>query len=320
MNLAFLSFENTNSTNEVSTASGDFRVSTADRIIKFPTTNQMDGDDLEELDLRWQVAMLTVRVKKLSATTVTEKGILLENVDLEGVKEEDLMVTMAGAMHKQLNLHLKHGLYSTARPLASKIAQSNSVIRPKHPRLDIVKPKASNTSIKRSYFTQPVYRPKDLKPDVKTFGVKNMTTVGTRAVVSKGKVENVLKKDKWVWRPKMNYQDHVYKYNGSYMLKKFEYVDQKGFPMVDSVAQPYDWHKCLSFNYEKISMRLCGFGSDPKGALKLLDESQVVLRAPRKDGVYSLDLKNIVPSGGITYLYANATLDESKLRHRRLGP
>ncbi|GJU15075.1 ribonuclease H-like domain-containing protein, partial [Tanacetum coccineum] len=83
---------------------------------------------------------------------------------------------------------------STARPLASKIAQSNSVIRPNHPRLDIVRPKASNSPIKRSYFTQPVYRPKDLKPDVKTFRVKNMTTVGTRAVVSKGKVENVLKK------------------------------------------------------------------------------------------------------------------------------
>ncbi|GKC87039.1 ribonuclease H-like domain-containing protein [Tanacetum coccineum] len=112
---------------------------------------------------------------------------------------------------------------STARPLASKIAQSNSVIRPNHPRLEIVRPKASNSPIKRSYNTQPVYRPKDLKTDVKTFGVKNMTTVGTRAVVSKGKVENVLKKDKWVWRPKMNYQDHVYKYNGSYMLKKFEY-------------------------------------------------------------------------------------------------
>ncbi|GJX87867.1 putative reverse transcriptase domain-containing protein [Tanacetum coccineum] len=48
-NLAFLSSENTNSTNEVSTGSGDFG---------------MDGDDLEELDLRWQVAMLTVRVKK----------------------------------------------------------------------------------------------------------------------------------------------------------------------------------------------------------------------------------------------------------------
>ncbi|GJW87066.1 ribonuclease H-like domain-containing protein [Tanacetum coccineum] len=32
---------------------------------------------------------------------------------------------------------------------------------------------------------------------------------------------------------------------------------------------------------------------------KLLDESQVVLRAPRKDDVYSLDLKNIVPSGDL---------------------
>ncbi|GKB18186.1 retrovirus-related pol polyprotein from transposon TNT 1-94 [Tanacetum coccineum] len=54
-------------------------------------------------------------------------------------------------------------------------------------------------------------------------------------------------------------------------------------------------------------------------SFKLLDESQVVLRAPRKDDVYNLDLKNIVPSGGITCLYANATADESKLWHRRLG-
>ncbi|GKF78418.1 hypothetical protein Tco_0233986, partial [Tanacetum coccineum] len=31
-------------------------------------------------------------------------------------------------------------------------------------------------------------------------------------------------------------------------------------------------------------------------SFKLLDETQVVLKAPRKDDVYSLDLKNIVPS------------------------
>ncbi|GJS53609.1 ribonuclease H-like domain-containing protein [Tanacetum coccineum] len=53
-------------------------------------------------------------------------------------------------------------------------------------------------------------------------------------------------------------------------------------------------------------------------SFKLLMESQVVLRAPRKDE-YSLDLKNIVPFGGITCLYANATADESTLWHRRLG-
>ncbi|GJR67793.1 ribonuclease H-like domain-containing protein [Tanacetum coccineum] len=62
-NLAFLSSENTSSTNEVSNASGDFGVSTAGG------TSQIDGDDLEELDLRWQVAMLTIRVKKFIQRT-----------------------------------------------------------------------------------------------------------------------------------------------------------------------------------------------------------------------------------------------------------
>ncbi|GKC20154.1 ribonuclease H-like domain-containing protein [Tanacetum coccineum] len=93
-NLAFLSSENTSSTNEVSTASGDFGVSTAGGISQVSTTpcahdvacsffaqpttspqlknedfQQIDEDDLEELDLRWQVAMLTVRVRKFIQKT-----------------------------------------------------------------------------------------------------------------------------------------------------------------------------------------------------------------------------------------------------------
>ncbi|GJU80662.1 putative ribonuclease H-like domain-containing protein [Tanacetum coccineum] len=52
---------------------------------------------------------------------------------------------------------------------------------------------------------------------------------------------------------------------------------------------------------------------------KLLDENHVLLRVPRKDNMYSVDLKNIVPSGGLTCLFAKATLDESNLWHRRLG-
>ncbi|GJR49614.1 ribonuclease H-like domain-containing protein [Tanacetum coccineum] len=91
-NLAFLSFENTSRTNEVSTDSGNFRVNTAGRtnsssqvsstpgadelVCSFfaqqttspPLDNedlqQIDLDDLEELDIRWQVAMLTVRVQR----------------------------------------------------------------------------------------------------------------------------------------------------------------------------------------------------------------------------------------------------------------
>ncbi|GKC70277.1 hypothetical protein Tco_1116160 [Tanacetum coccineum] len=96
-NLAFLSSENTSSTNEVSTASGNFGVNTAggssssnqvsstpgaDEVVcsffahqatSPPLDNedlqQIDQDDLEELDIRQQVAMLTVRVQRFVKKT-----------------------------------------------------------------------------------------------------------------------------------------------------------------------------------------------------------------------------------------------------------
>ncbi|GJZ04150.1 ribonuclease H-like domain-containing protein [Tanacetum coccineum] len=52
---------------------------------------------------------------------------------------------------------------------------------------------------------------------------------------------------------------------------------------------------------------------------KLTDESHVLLKVPRKNNMYSVDLKNIVPKGGLTCLFAKATSDESKLWHKRLG-
>ncbi|GKA22943.1 ribonuclease H-like domain-containing protein [Tanacetum coccineum] len=52
---------------------------------------------------------------------------------------------------------------------------------------------------------------------------------------------------------------------------------------------------------------------------KLLDESQVLLRVPRKDNIYSVDLKSVVPTKGLTCLFAKATINESNLWNRRLG-
>ncbi|GKA03960.1 ribonuclease H-like domain-containing protein, partial [Tanacetum coccineum] len=52
---------------------------------------------------------------------------------------------------------------------------------------------------------------------------------------------------------------------------------------------------------------------------KLLDETQVLLKVPRNNNMYSFDLKSVVPLGGLTCLFAKATLDESNLWHRRLG-
>ncbi|GJW00212.1 putative ribonuclease H-like domain-containing protein [Tanacetum coccineum] len=52
---------------------------------------------------------------------------------------------------------------------------------------------------------------------------------------------------------------------------------------------------------------------------KLPGENQILLRIPRKDNMYSFDMKNIVPKESLTCLVAKATLYESTLWHRRLG-
>ncbi|GJS46590.1 hypothetical protein Tco_0596711 [Tanacetum coccineum] len=245
---------------------------------------------------------------------------------------------------------------NTARPVSTaspsiSIARPVYASRPIYPRMDNVRPRGSCSPIKRSYYTKPAFRPKDLKQYVKTFGVKNMTTAGKRAVVNTSKD------------------------SGSFMLKKGNpEILLQDHAVVDSGCSSHmTGNKAYLSDYEDFNGGFVAFGSDPKGgkitgkgkiktanldfddvyfvdelkfnlfsvsqmcdkknsvlfteseclilspSFKLLDESQVVLRAPRKDDVYSLDLKNIVPSGGITCLYANATADESKLWHRRLG-
>ncbi|GJW63105.1 putative ribonuclease H-like domain-containing protein, partial [Tanacetum coccineum] len=200
--------------------------------------------------------------------------------------------------------------------------------------MDNVRPRGSCSPIKRSYYTKPAFKPKDLKQDVKTFRVKNMTTAGIRAVVNtgKGKLDTDLKKSRWVWRPKGNYLDHVSKDSGSFMLKKGNpenlYRNMHG---VSGCSSHMTGNKAYLSDYEDFNGGFVAFGSDPKGdelkfnlfsvsqmcdkknsvlfteseclilspSFKLLDESQVVLRAPRKDDVYSLDLKNN-PSEGIS--------------------
>ncbi|GJT84148.1 hypothetical protein Tco_1058490 [Tanacetum coccineum] len=149
----------------------------------------------------------------------------------------------------------------------------------------------------RSYYTRPAVRPKDLKQDVKTFGVKNMTTAGTRAVVNtgKGKMDNALKKSRWVWRPKGNYMDHESKEKGSFILKKFEYVDPKGISksvdhaVVDSGCSSHmTGNKAYLSDYEDYNGGFVAFGSDPKGG-KITGKGKIRTANLDFDDVYFVD-------------------------------
>ncbi|GJW06360.1 hypothetical protein Tco_1568783 [Tanacetum coccineum] len=115
-NLAFLSSENTNSTNEVSTASGDFWVSTAGGINQVPSTPsshdiaysflaqpttspQLENEDFRNLEFK-EKRPVSLDKSKIECYNCHKKGTLQENVDLEEIKGEDLIVIMAGAMHQ----------------------------------------------------------------------------------------------------------------------------------------------------------------------------------------------------------------------------
>nr|GEW86433.1 DNA-directed DNA polymerase [Tanacetum cinerariifolium] len=81
---------------------------------------------------------------------------------------------------------------------------------------------------------------------------------------------------------------------------------------------------------QKLNGGYVSFGGNPKGGkisgkgkiktdFKLPDENQVLLRVPRENNMYNVNLKNIVPSGDLTCLFSKAPIDESNLWQRRLG-
>ncbi|GJU10912.1 hypothetical protein Tco_1133308 [Tanacetum coccineum] len=72
-----------------------------------------------------------------------------------------------------------------------------------------------------------------------------------------------------------------------------------------SVSQMCDKKNSVLFNDTECIVLSLNF--------KLTDESYVLLNVPRMNNMYSINLKNIVPKGGLTCLFAKATSDEFKI-------
>ncbi|GJV96361.1 ribonuclease H-like domain-containing protein [Tanacetum coccineum] len=69
-------------------------------------------------------------------------------------------------------------------------------------------------------------------------------------------------------------------------------------------------------DFKEFDGRYVTFGGEQ---MELADESQVSLKVPRKNNMYSVVMKNIVPKESLSCLVTKATLDESMLWHRKLG-
>ncbi|GJZ96683.1 ribonuclease H-like domain-containing protein [Tanacetum coccineum] len=166
--------------------------------------------------------------------------------------------------------------------------------------------------------------------------VNNVTTAGPKAVVSAavGNGENVVKSSAcWIWRPTGNVIDHNSKDSGSYMLKRFDYGNPQ-YTLQDQgifdsgCSRHMTGNKSFLTDYQEIDGGFVAFGGSPKGGkitekdeclvlsldFKLLDESQVLLKVPRQNNMYSFDLKNVVPSGVLPKTQHNNGVVERKNR------
>ncbi|GJZ41914.1 retrovirus-related pol polyprotein from transposon TNT 1-94 [Tanacetum coccineum] len=197
----------------------------------------------------------------------------------------------------------------------------------------------SHSPIRRSFYKSTAPNTRILNEKVNTVRVNGVNTAGQTAVSAvKGNGITAVKTSAGcVWRPKMTDLNNVSKDNsGSWVSKRGnpqQALKNKG--IFDSgCSRHMTRNKDFLTDYQDIDGGFVAFGGSARGGKitrkgkirtdkldfeDLLDESQVLLRVPRQSNMYSFDLKNVVPSGDLTCLFAKATIDESKLWHRRLG-
>ncbi|GJZ66203.1 putative ribonuclease H-like domain-containing protein [Tanacetum coccineum] len=218
--------------------------------------------------------------------------------------------------------------------------------------------KSAQSTVRRPYQSKAVLSNKRFTQTNNTAKAKVVNTARPKevnttrphsAVVNAVRVNqaNVLKASTcWVWRPtKLD--------SASITLKKHKYIDARYFKEFDGgyvtfrggahggrisgkgtlKTDSLDFKDVyfvneLNFNLFSVS-QMC----DKKNYVlftdteclvlssnfKLPNESQILLKIPKKENMYSFDMKNIIPKESLTCLVAKATSDESMLWHRRLG-
>ncbi|GJU63262.1 putative ribonuclease H-like domain-containing protein [Tanacetum coccineum] len=241
---------------------------------------------------------------------------------------------------------------NTAKQSSSRAAVPVSIARPINtvaPKsfVNVAKPRPNvfqktHSPSRRPFNQQTAHKNRILNNKVSTAKVNSVNTVKGKSVTSdvgEQGINAVKSSSCWVWRPKVKEIDH----GDPYVSLKDTIIFDSGCSrhmtgnksyLSDYQDQDYDGG-FVAFAGSSKGGKITGKGKirtrnldfedvyivkELKFNLFILpDEDQVMLKIPRKDNMYSFDLKNIVPSKGLTCLFAKATNDESKMWHMRLG-
>ncbi|GKA37301.1 retrovirus-related pol polyprotein from transposon TNT 1-94 [Tanacetum coccineum] len=264
---------------------------------------QIHPDDLEEMDLRWQMAMLTMRARRFLKNT-RRKFFLndqfinrLENVKI--IKEQNEQLLKDLRTSKLNAIAYKTGLESVeARLLVYK--KKKSFMKEEYSRV-VNKPIVSKPIVKKPVVETSEAKGSTDRPKVvrKNFGQSiarfagEMRYVAFRGNPKGGKITG-----------RGTIKTSTLDFKNVYFVRELKFN-------LFSVSQMCDKKNSVLFNDIECIVLSPNF--------KLTDKSHVLLKVPRKNNMYSVDLKNIVPKGALTSLFAKAASDESKLWHMRLG-
>ncbi|GJT73969.1 RNA-directed DNA polymerase, eukaryota, reverse transcriptase zinc-binding domain protein [Tanacetum coccineum] len=167
-------------------------------------------------------------------------------------------------------------LVNTAKQSSPRVATSISTARP----VTTAAPKSKvNDALPKtySYFRarSPVRRAFNQKSAAKTYNfnkkvyiakVNNVTTARPEVVVNAvvGKRENAIKSSAcWIWRPTGKVIDHISKDSGSYMPKRFDYVDPQG--RLNGCSRHMTGNKSFLIDYQEVDGGFVAFAGSPKG-------------------------------------------------------
>nr|GEV77360.1 ribonuclease H-like domain-containing protein [Tanacetum cinerariifolium] len=311
-NMAFISSSNTSSgKSEVPTVQGASTATTQPNgsQIKYKDISQIDDDDIEEIDIKWSLALLSMRADmfwKKTGKKITIQGS--DVADHQGVKtkvresykkdpkvEESApkeMVAIDGLDGIGVIWLGKMKLQRTMLLWPMKKKPTPSIDVSKHVSKEQEERRKSNHP---SFFKQGGSSdnvvPKPMIKFVKETGFPNATKVNNTECTRK---------------PTVKYVE----------IPKIPIVGSK-IPTTKPAVAADKGNKGKAFK------ALARWIWKPKQTssgqdFKLVDDKHVLLRTPRQQNMYTVELKNIVPHKNLTCLIAKASVDESMLWHRRV--
>nr|GEW46135.1 hypothetical protein [Tanacetum cinerariifolium] len=323
---------------------------------KVPVSALPNVDNLEEMDLKWQMAMLTMRARRRghlareyrSPKDTRNKDTQMRNVLVETSTSNALVSYFDSDVCMPTSLvpdryklgegyHVVPPLYiGTFMPLKPDLVVYNAHAA-NETILTVLEDKSEGEPMptqKIPSFVQTSKHVKTPRPSVKP--VEHPIPAGN------------LRKD----NPKSRGHRHSWNRKACFIQVSYGLGPQKTLTFLFDVhGNPHHALKdkgvidsgcsrhmtgniSYLFDFEEINGGYVAFGRNPKGGkitgkdteciilssdFKLPDDNHVLLRVPRENNMYNVDLKNIVPLGDLTCLFAKATLYESNHWHRRLG-